>query len=913
MHGSTGGLLGRDDERRRIAAVVGAARNGRGSALLLLGEPGVGKSSLVADAVQDAGLDVVRADGFEAESSMPYAAVQRVVGRLTGHLDALPARQREPLLVASGSAEGPPPDRFLVGLGVLSLLAAAGSSRPVLCVADDAHHLDAESLDVLAFVARRLGAERVALLLAGRVESGLEQRLAGMPVLEVGGLAPEPAAAVLNRSAGAPFPPTTTAAIVRATGGNPLALTDLAADPLLRELDGLGLGPDPVPIGSHLEAHYLRRVMHTSAAVQGWLLLAAADSSGDPRLLAEAAPRCGVKVDDGDEAEAAGLVALDPGVRFRHPLVRSAVYRSASGVQRRRVHAALARAAADLGLVEAEAWHASRTVTGVDADVADRLDRAALLAARRGGSTSRAGILTRAAELTPPGPARDVRQVAAAEATLEAGAADVARRLLGTVDESRLDPVSRGRLVSVRSAAAMFLADPEGVRSASADQLRAADAFRGHDPAREQEALLHAFEMCLTAERLVTGTTLEAVGRRVAQGAAEAEGAGAVVLRGIAALMLEPYARAVGPARAALETVLAQPDDLLRFRGTLVAAVGVFLWDERGRARGLDRARRAARRLGDLQRLDTLLWVSALGELSGGTVRRAQEFDDGVREVRRAMGYDGENVVNGAVLAWTGAPAALVEAVAAGAEATGFGGVASSTLCALAVREIAGRDHASARARLDPYVVRDPFLQTSPLFLADHAEAAVRSGHPDAAARSAADLVARADANGSAWCRGLAERALALTSSDDVEQHHAASVAALAATEATVDRARSHLVYGEWLRRARRRREAVAQLQEAVALFDRSGVTMFAARAEAELAAAGGARRPVPTGDDLDLTAQERTVARLAAAGRTNAEIGARLFISPNTVDYHLRKVFQKLGVTSRRQLADRLGPRPTA
>jgi DNA-binding CsgD family transcriptional regulator len=908
VHGSTDGLLGRDDERRRLADVLGAARNGRGSALLLLGEPGVGKSSLLADTVGDAGFDVVRADGYEAESSMPYAAVQRVVRQLSRYLDDLPERQRGPLLVASGSADGPPPDRFLVGLGVLSLLAAAGSDRPVVCAVDDAHHVDAESLDVLAFVARRLGAEHVALLLAGRVESGLEQRLAGLTVLEVAGLAPEPAAAVLNRSAAAPFPPTATAAIVRATGGNPLALTDLAADPLLRELDGLGLGPDPVPIGTHLEAHYLRRVMHLSASVQCWLLLAAADSSGDARLLAEAAPRCGVKVDDGDEAEAAGLVVLDPSVRFRHPLVRSAVYGSAPGAQRRRVHGALAEAAADLGLVEAAAWHASRTVLGVDGDVADRLERAAALAARRGGSTSRAGILARAAELTPPGPSRGARQVAAAEATLEAGAADVARRLLAPVDDAELDPVTRGRSIGVRSAASLFLADPDGVRSATADHLRAADEFRGLDAAREHEALLRAFENCLTAERLVVGTTLEAVGRRIAQGAAEADGPIAVVLRGIAALMLEPYGRAVAPARRAFDAVVALPDEVVRYRGSLVAAVGAFLWDERGRAHGLDRARRAARRLGDLQQLDTLLWVSALGELSGGTVRLAQRHDDGVREVRRAMGYDGENVVNGAVLAWTGAPPALVEAVAAGAGAAGFGGVESSTLCALAVRNLADRDYATARARLHPFVVETPFLQTSPLFLADHAEASVRSGRPDDAARSAAELVTRAAASGSAWCRGMAERALALTAEEDAEEHHAASIEALTGTEALVDLARSHLVYGEWLRRLRRRREAVARLQEAHALFERSGATVFVPRTEAELAAAGGAPHRESADDGLDLTTQERAIARLAASGRTNAEIGARLFVSPNTVDYHLRKVFQKLGITSRRQLAERLG-----
>ncbi|WP_222829372.1 helix-turn-helix transcriptional regulator [Xylanimonas cellulosilytica] len=906
MHG-TGGLLGREDERTRLAEVIGAARNGHGSALVVVGEPGIGKTALLRDAAQLTQLRAVRLDGYESESAMPYAAIERLTGLLRGHLADIPDRQRQTLDIASGAVDGPAPDRFLVGLGVLSLLAAAGTGQALLCTVDDAHLLDPESLAVLAFVARRLGAEHVAVVLAGRDEADLVATLAGVPVLELAGLAPEPAVALLNLSTNEPFSPTAATAIVRATGGNPLALVDLAVDPLLRELTDLGLGPDPVPIGRHLEAHYLRRVMQLPGESQRWLLLAAADSTGNPELLEDAGARLALDPARGDDAEAAGLVRLEPMVRFRHPLVRSAVYSSASLGERRRAHGALAVAAGKLGLVEAEAWHASRAVTGTDAEVAERLVHAADLAARRGGSASRASILARAARLTPAGALHDERQVEAAEAALEAGAADVAGRLLADVRDADLDRVVRGRAILVRSAVALFVADPAGVRAATTEQLRAADAFRGHDTAREQQALLEAFERCLSAERLVDGTTLDSLGRRMARGASGDDPASRI-LRGIAAMVLESYAAALGPARDAFAALLGLPDEILRRSGTLIASIGAFLWDDVGRAAGLTRARRAAQEMGDLQRLDTLLWVSALAELCGGSVERARGFDDAVREVRKAMGYDGENVVNGAVLSWTGASFELVAAIADGANATGFGGVGSSTTCALAVRDLAARDYGAARERLHPIVVLDPFLQTTPLFLADHAEAATRSGHVEEAKRSARTLAEMAGVNGSAWCRGVAERALALTGDGEVEQHYRASVEALASTGAVVELARSHLVYGEWLRRARRRREAVAQLRLARDHFDRSGAAVFLPRTLAELEAAGVTEDVAAHGDALDLTTQERTVARLAAAGRTNAEIGANLFISPNTVDYHLRKVFQKLGITSRRQLAEHLG-----
>ncbi|WP_419703549.1 AAA family ATPase [Promicromonospora sp. NFX87] len=911
--GKAGALLGRDEEQHRLAALLGAARNGRGGSLLVLGEPGIGKTCLLTDAARRTGVDVLRLDGYESESAMPFAAVQRLATVLQGHYPVLPERQRQAVQVASGVADGPAPDRFLVGLGMLGLLAAAGTARPLVCLIDDAHLIDSESLDALAFVARRIAVEHVAVVFAARDEEGFADRIGGVPQLVLTGLGLDAAVRLLNHSATTPFAPSAAAAIARATGGNPPALIDLAGDALVHELPDLGLDGAPVPVGQHLEAHYVRRVRQSDPGVQPWMLLAAADSTGNVDLLTAAAADLGLRPDGGDRAEIAGLVELEPVVRFRHPLVRSAVYNAAPGAERRRVHGALARAAEQLGLVQTEAWHAARAVLGTDPEVADRLAHSADLAARRGGLVSQATILTRAAELSPPGPARSARQIGAAEAALAAGAVHIAQQLVDQIDPAAVDPVTRGRTVTVRSALGLFVADPDGVRGSTAAHLQAADEFHGQDPTREQRALLNAFQAVCTAERLIRGTNLDALGRRLVAGAEMADGPESVVLSGLGALILDPYEQAVLPARAALEAVLALPDHEMMRLGSVMAALGTFLWDDAARSAALDRAAGAARDAGALQLLDSLLWIMALSELWGGTLRRAVALDELVREVRRAMGYDAENVLNAAVMAWAGAPREVVTAISDGADATGFGGVSSAGQACLAVGELADGSYQEAYERLHP-LVRDPFLHSTPTYYPDYVEAAARSGHQDDAERVATLLVRLAAANGSPWCHGLAERALALVGAEDAvgpEPHYAASIDALSKTGAEMDLARSHLVYGEWLRRARRRREAGEQLRLALRHFRHSGADLFVPRTTAELAPLSAPGDVGDTPRQFDLTTQEHTIAQLAAAGRTNSEIAANLFISPNTVDYHLRKVFQKLGVSSRRQLADRLTPTP--
>lgn len=899
-------LLGRETEQQRVRTLLAHARNGRGGALFVTGEPGIGKTTLLRATTSDpAGMRLLQADGFEAESTIPYAGVQRLFIPLRDYVTALTPRHRRAIKVAAGVTDGPPPDRYLVGLGVLGLLAAAAEVQPVVCVVDDAHLLDPESLDVLCFVARRLEAEAVAVVMAARDAPHPAVDVAGVPVLHLAGLEPEWAMRLLVASLPEAIDPAAAAQIVAATGGNPLALVDLAGELSVRRLTESSLADEPLPIGRHLEALYLRRIRHLSPDLQVWLLIAAADSTGNIDLIRAAGQSWGLPEDPVDQAESAGLVELGDTIRFRHPLVRSAAYNAAQGAQRRRAHRALAQAADRLGMAEAEARHAAKATLGTDPLVADRLERVADAAGRRGGLSSRARVLAQSSTLTPHSPLKFSRLVAAAEAALASGTAQLAKAYLDDVDEDVLDPVSRGRLIWTRASIAIFTADP-ALMQAGANMLAAAEQFHGHDATLEQDALIKAFEYTLPAERLAEGVTLPELGARMRKGAELQDGTAASILRGLSAHVLLPYAQAVPVMRAALDTILAlEPPGLLSY-GAISVALSTALWDAPARREGLERTAAAARDAGSLQLLDTALWVMSLAELSGGTPRRAHEYIEQVRELRRAIGYDAEHVINVALLAWSDAPRSQVELIVDGAGAMGFGGVAASGRAALAVRDLADGDYEAAYRQLKP-LVDEPFLQVTPLELPDFVEAASRSRRVDEAVEHVERLEAMASANGSPWTSGVAHRSRALVE-EDAEPHHQAAVATLDPSGLDIELARAHLVYGEWLRRSRRRRDAREHLHRGLELFERGHAPGFARRARAELHAAGD--RSVSSGapDTLDLTAQQLTVARLAAAGHTNAEIGATMFLSPNTVDYHLRQVFQKLGISSRRQLADRVG-----
>jgi DNA-binding CsgD family transcriptional regulator len=621
-----------------------------------------------------------------------------------------------------------------------------------------------------------------------------------------------------------------------------------------------------------------------------------------------AAGRLALSAPARDAAETAGLVELGTAVRFRHPLVRSAVYNAAHGKDRRRVHRALSAAADEMGLAELEAWHAAKATLGTDEEVARRLERVADTAGDRGGFASRARMLAQASALTPHGPAKYARLVAAAEAALSAGTGQLAKDLIDEVDEDALDPVPRGRLIALRAAHALFTADPAHLHG-GADLLAAARLFHGHDDLLEQNTLIRAWECSLPGERLVAAETWREMGERMRAGAELREGPAARILRALSALILLPYREAVPIMRDAVRAYDDMTATELIQYGQSSIALTTALWDSEARMNLLERTAAAARDAGSLQLLDTVLWVQSLTEALGGNPRRAADLVEQVRELRRAIGYEAEHVINVAALAWTATPVARIEAMAEGALAIGFGGVHSSALLALAVGDLAAGRHESAYARLKP-PVEDSFLHVSQMFYADFAEACVRLGRVSEATAVADRLADHADACGTPWARSVAARCRALLAPDDeAEQFHRAAIGNAGTTRMVVDEGRAHLLFGEWLRRVRRRRDARTHLRRAAELFAGVGAGAFHERASRELRALGDN----PAGPDerppLNLTPQQLTVARLAAAGHTNAEIGATMFLSANTVDYHLRRVFQKLGVSSRRQLTDRLEP----
>ncbi|MGX1804219.1 AAA family ATPase [Nocardia sp. NPDC055321] len=962
MTGDKGVLVGRVAELEELSGRISAARNRVGQALRLLGEPGIGKTALVEAAVARAGgFRVLRADGFEVEQALPYAGVQRLLARADIPLDDLPAHHREALGVAVGHRTGPVPNRFLVGQALLGLLALAARGRPVLCAIDDAQWIDRESLDALGFAARRLHADAVLVLFASRPDPEVDVHLGGIAVHPVAELERATAIELLTARLGVRFDPRVAADIVAAVGGNPLALTDLAHEFDARKLADSSFAPHPVGAGHRLEQLYQRQVRALPPDAQDWLLVAAAEATGDLELVDAAGALLSIPDNAGEAADSAGLVIIDGTARFRHPLVRAAVYGAAPAADRRRVHAALARAAELRGLDDIHAWHAAEAAARRDDRVAALLVAAAERAAQRGGSISRTSLLCKAAELATDPETRHGHLLDAAEAAAEAGAGYLALDLLeriegtgaseapasgigatgadggapdsgdvgrstatvhttGSTGPSALevgtgrtdsmtdaDAVAAGRRLMLRASLATFLIDAQQMPLAPLHLKQAAELFHGRDPHLEQLALLRAFEAALPVERLMRGTTSTELGERM-RAAATGPGVLTTVLSALAALILDPYPEAVAPMRAAVAAIAELDDARFLLFGSTGVALTTALWDERARDLHLARGERVAVAHGALKALDSYLWIRSLTDVERGDIRAADQAIERVRETRRAMGYPAEHVINGSYLAWTGAPYEQVEQLADAALVVGLAGVHSATVHGLAIRDLADGRYDAALEHLRA-LRHNAFLHTGPRYLPEYVEAAVRSGHLADAAEAAAELAGLAAACGAPWILGVSSRCLALIDdTPSAEPHFRSALATLAATSTPSDLYRTHLLYGEWLRRKRRRKDAGIQLRLARDGFLRIGVTMFADRANRELAALGEQAtpkdQPIPK---VQLTVQESQVTTLAAAGATNAEIAATLFISPNTVDYHLRKVFRKLGISSRRQLREHI------
>jgi DNA-binding CsgD family transcriptional regulator len=901
-------LHGRRSEREALDGLLEAVRGGQSRVLVVCGEAGVGKTALVESAIGSAsGFRVMRAVGVESEMELAFAALQQLCAPMLDRLDRLPAPQRDALGVAFGLSAGNPPDRFLVGLAVLSLLAEVAEEQPLLCVVDDAQWLDRSSAQALVFVARRLLAESVALWLVTR-EAGDE--LEGLPRLVVGGLRDGDARALLGSAVRVPLDERVRERLVAETRGNPLALLELPRGLTPGELAG-GFGlPDALPLSGRIEDSFRRRFAGLSAENQTLLLVAAAEPVGDPVLVWRAAGRLGIGLQAAAETD--GLLAIGARVTFRHPLVRSAVYQAASTEDRQAVHRALAEATDPAVDPDRRAWHLAAAALGPDEEVASELERSAGRAQARGGLAAAAAFLERATVLTPEPSRRARRALAAAQAKHQAGAFDAALRLVGIAESGPLTELQRARVALLRGE--IEFAVNRG-RDAPPLLLSAAKRLEPLDIGLARVTYLEALSAAISAGRLGApdGVHRTADAARRAPPSLEPARAPDLLLDGLAVLHTDGYAAGTPILKRALRAF--RGDELSSEDGIrwlwLACRTAMDLWDDESWFVLSARQIQLARDAGALTVLPLALNLRAGIHLFAGEFAAAETLSEEARAVSDAIANPDVPHARLFLAAWRGQEAETLRLTAAGeldATARGEGRTIGVGMYATAVlyNGLARYDAALDAARqLTEYSQDLAFFMWG---LVELIEAAARSGKADLAADGLRRLSELTRISRTDWALGVEAQCRALVSADDVVADlFDEAIERLGRTRVRVALARAHLLYGEWLRRERRRLDAREQLRTAHTLFAEFGMDAFAERARVELEATGEhpRKRTVETRDDL--TAQEAQISRLAAEGATNQEIAAQLFISPSTVDYHLRKAFRKLGVKSRHQLTEHL------
>ncbi|HSO98061.1 MAG TPA: LuxR family transcriptional regulator [Solirubrobacteraceae bacterium] len=909
-------LLGRASEREALEELLDAVRNGQSRALTLRGEPGVGKTALLEHVVGAASdFRITRAFGVEAEMELPFAALQGLCAPILDRLDRLPEPQRAAMGSAFGLSSGPPPEQLLVGLAALSLLADASRDLPLLCVIDDAQWLDRASAQALAFLARRLLADRVAVLFATR---GPSQELAGLSELSLQGLDGDAASALLATVIAGPLDERVRNRIVTETHGNPLALLELPRGRTPAEL-ALGFGVSAsVPLTGRIEAHYRQRILELPDETQLLLLIAALAPLGEPETVRRAGDRLDVSAGAAQPGVTSGL--LEANLEFHHPLVRSAVSRAAPAEQRRQVHLALAEVTDATADPDHRAWHRAQAAAGPDEDVAEQLERAAGRAQQRGGRAAAAALLERSAELTPQPQRRALRSLLAAHAQLMAGASDRAQALLDQALPNLTDTPLAAQ--AMRMQGVIRFSDGRGGETPSL-LFQAAMGLKSTDPQLAREVLMEAFEAAMWAGRLTSGTTALAVAR-AARGFPAPDGnkhVGNLLLSAYSARLTQGYASAVEGWRRAIAAHIDELGPQLKWDGLVWNATGELLDYEAHYATARTWAR-VSRAQGALATLPGALNAQAWCEVLAGRIEAAEALVAEAEEIASATGAPAtpgaSEILKLGILCWRGderKARPLAESVAAEALARGQGLGMTIVEYMLTILELGLGRYEEARV----YALRvfaEDVLWFGSAALADAVEAAVRAGDKDAARAALTRLSERASASRTPWGLGLLARAQALLASDEAaEPLLRESLDHLGRSGLATELARTHLLYGEWLRRVRRRRDARVHLRAAHQLFEAMGAGAFAHRAGVELLATGEHAR-VRAPDTRDqLTPQEQQIARLAAEGESNAQIAAQLFISPHTVAYHLHKVFGKLNVTSRNQLSralgDQLAPAP--
>ena len=901
-------LVGRQRERDVLDRVLEAARGGHGGVLVVYGDPGVGKTALLeyaATAAPDFG--VARAVGVEGEMELAFAALHQLCSPNLDLIDGLPDPQREALEVALGLSAGRTPDPFLVGLAVLNLLSEAAEERPLLCVIDDAQWLDRASARVLAFVARRLLAERIAMVFAAREQI---VSLAGFAELQVEPLGHRDARALLDSILPGRLDERVLERIVVETHGNPLALLELPRGLTPAQLAG-GFGlPTALPLSTGIEQSFTRRLVRLPRDARQLVLLAAAEPLGDPALLWRAAEQLGIPETAAQAAELEGLLRLDGAVTFRHPLVRSAVYGAAEPTERRKVHLALAEATDREIDPDRRAWHRAQAAASLDEDVAAELELSAARAQARGGFAAAAAFLERATELTPEESRRSRRALAAAQAKLQAGALDDALRLVATAESGVLTELEQARAELLRAQLSFF--STRG-NDAAPLLLEAAERLREIDPELARETYLEALTAAIFAGPLAGPGASSSEVAQAAKAAPPARKPRGLdqLLDGLVALLTDTYAAGVPILRKtqrAFGAGMSEREELRWMWGGTVSAM--LLWDDERWERLSDRHLQLVRETGALGGLQIALGHREGMHVFAGELGSAASLLDAIEEATQLTGsplppYHGLGLVamrgreaEARRLIDKARPEVIERGEGAGlefmdwAEAVLYNGLGRYSEALAASRRVLDS------SELVPVNWALPEL----------VEAAARTGARELAADADRLLTDRSGASGTDWALGIAARSHALVVEDEcADDLYAEAIERLSRTRVAVDLARAHLLYGEWLRRQSRRVDARKELRIAHEMFTDFGMEAFAERARVELEATGEHARTRTVETLGDLTPQESQISRLVAQGHTNREIAAQLFISPSTVEYHLRKVFRKLGVKTRTQLANRM------
>ncbi|WP_157592048.1 ATP-binding protein [Solirubrobacter soli] len=900
-------LLGRTRECQVLDRLLLGALEGESGALILRGEAGMGKTALLTYVTDKAqGWRVAKAVGVESEMELAYSGLHQLCAPLLDELERLPPPQRDALATVFGLSTGPPPDRFLIGLAALTLFAETAERQPLLCIVEDAHWLDQASAQVIAFVLRRLLAERIAVVCAARSGIG-DHVLQGVPELAVEGLNDSDARALLLRNIHAPLDVAVCDQIVAESHGNPLALLELPRTWADGDLAGGFAVPDSRPVSGKVERSYAQRIAALAPETRLLVIAAAAEPLGDPLLLHRVAGTLEVDISALDPAVKAGLLKIGARVHFAHPLVRSAAYRSAPAADRHRVHHALALATDPETDPDRRAWHRARATPGLDEESAVELERSAGRAQSRGGLAAAALFLQWAVMLTADPLRRTERALAAARANLDAGRYDITRDLLASAQTGPLDPFQQARVDILRGQVAMFSALSG---EASTSLLKAAQRLESLDAGLARETYLDAWFAALIAGN----ASLLDVSRAARQAPGATQRPSDLLLDSLATLTTDGRRAAAASLERTTSafTDEACPEDAILRWNSLAVMAAWTLWDDESALRLCERALQVTRRTGALARLHIELSAFAVEAMRCGEFANASRAIEEFHEARAAIGGVVGSSLPMLLAAYQGRETEareLIRTVADDAVASGKTSLLERCHFARAILCNGLGLYEEAAAAAQHAADHMPRMYMSSWAAVELLEAATRAGQPDRARLALDRILESADHVPNDAAQGIAARSRALVAEgDEAQRHYEDAIERLGRSRLRPELARAHLLYGEWLGREGRRADAREHLRRAHDQLAAIGMGAFAERARIELVATGervGKRRE---GTRADLTAQELQIARLAREGLSNPEIGARLFLSARTVEWHLGKVFTKLDISSRRQLRDAFG-----